>query len=195
MLSSLSKRLHAARTFEEAIGTILDDMIALLGAEYGNVQLPVGDALIIVTQRGLTEQFLDAFRRVKKEDGCACGRALRLHKTVVVPDVDKDPDFAAFLKDARAAGFRAVQSTPFFTSDGLLLGIVSTHFANVHEPTSIELQTMQFYSIVAAEHAYRLLGNEMLSVKAEKMSEALYASALRPRYDASPAAVQTEPAS
>lgn len=179
MLSSLSKRLHAARTFEEAIGTILDDTIALLGAEYGNVQLPVGDALVIVTQRGLTEQFLDAFRRVKKEDGCACGRALRLHKTVVVPDVDKDPDFAAFLKDARAAGFRAVQSTPFFTSDGLLLGVVSTHFANAHEPTSIELQTLQSYSIVAAEHVYRLLGNTMLAMKAEQMNEALYGSILR----------------
>ena len=34
MLSSLSKRLHATRTFEEAIATILDDIIALHGAEY-----------------------------------------------------------------------------------------------------------------------------------------------------------------
>ena len=45
MLSSLSKRLHATRTFEEAIATILDDIIALHGAEYGNVQLPIGDEL------------------------------------------------------------------------------------------------------------------------------------------------------
>ena len=176
----LSKRLHAARTFEEAIGTILDDTIALLGAEYGNVQLPIGDELAIVAQHGLTQRFLKAFRRVSKGDGCACGRALRLHKTVVVSDVEKDVEFAAFLKDARDAGFRAVQSTPFFTSDGLPLGMVSTHFVNVHEPTPIEMKTLQSYSIVASEHAYRLLGNEMLGAKAEQMNDALYASVLQP---------------
>ena len=176
MLSSLSKRLHATRTFEEAIATILDDIIALHGAEYGNVQLPIGDELAIVAQRGLTEAFLKAFKRVKKDDGCACGRALRLRRTVVIRDVEEDAEFSAFLKDARAAAFRAVQSTPFFTSDGLLLGIVSTHFANVHEPTPIELKTLQSYSVVAAEHAYQLLGNEMLATKAARMSETLYAS-------------------
>jgi len=176
MLSSLSKRLHAARTFEEAIATILDDMIALHGAEYGNVQLPIGDELAIVAQRGLTEAFLKAFKRVKKSDGCACGRALRLRRTVAIRDVEEDTEFSAFLKDARSAGFRAVQSTPFFTSDGLLLGIASTHFASVHEPTPIEIKTLQSYSVVASEHAYQLLGNETLATKAEQMSDALYAS-------------------
>ena len=180
MLLPLSKRLYAAHTFEEAINTILDDTIALLGAEYGDVQLPVGDELAIVAQRGLSERFLLAFRRVSKSDNCACGRALRFRKTVVVTDVEKDADFAAFLEDARDAGFRSVQSTPFFTSDGLLLGMVSTHFVNAHEPTAIELETLQSYSIVASEHIYRLLGNELLGTKAEKMSEALYAAALRP---------------
>ncbi len=176
MLLPLSKRLYAARTFEEAVDTILDDTIALLGAEYGNVQLPIGDALVIVAQRGLSAPFLKAFRRVSKTDDCACGRALRFRKTVVVSDVEKDADFAAFLHDAREAGFRAVQSTPFFTSDGLLLGMVSTHFASVHEPTAIELETLQSYSIVASEHVFRLLGSEMLGAKAEQMHESLYAS-------------------
>ncbi len=193
MLLPLSKRLYAARTFEEAIATVLDDTIALLGAEYGNVQLPIGDALAIVAQRGLTAPFLEAFRRVNKDDDCACGRALRLRQTVVVSDVEKDADFAAFLKDARAAGFRAVQSTPFFTSDGLLLGMVSTHFANVHEPTAIELGILQSYSIVASEHAYRLLGNELLGTKAAQMNEALYSSVLPPPTMA--AALRADPAS
>jgi len=178
MLSGLRKRLHASRTFVETIETILDDTISLHGAEYGNVQLPIGDELVIVAQRGLAAPFLKAFRRVTKDDGCACGRALRLRRTVVVSDVEDDAGFTKFLKDARAAGFRAVQSTPLFTSDGLLLGIVSTHFANVHEPTPIELKTLQSYSAIAAEHAYRLLGNAMLADKAKQMHTALYASIL-----------------
>jgi GAF domain-containing protein len=178
MLSALSERLRRTDTFELAIATILDDMIALLGAEYGNVQLPIGDDLVIVAQRGLTEPFLTAFRRVKKEDGTACGRALRLRKPVVISDVETDAEFAVFVTDAKSAGFRAVQSTPFFTSDDLLLGIVSTHFANAHKPTPIELRTMQIYSTVASEHAFNLLGNLSLAAKARQMNDALYASFL-----------------
>ena len=176
MLSSLNNRVRAAETFETAIAIILDDMIALLGAEYGNVQLPIGQELVIVAQRGLTEPFLRTFRRVKKEDGSACARALRTRRPVVISDVEKDAEFKTFVKDAKAAGFRAVQSTPFFTSDDLLLGIVSTHFANIHHPTPIELRTMQTYSVIAAEHAYRLLDNAVLASKAAQMNDALYAS-------------------
>jgi len=176
MLSPLTKRLRSAETFEVAIATILDDTIGLLGAEYGNVQLPIGDDLVIVEQRGLTEPFLKTFARVKKEDGSACGRALRLRKPVVIDDVEADAEFAGFRSDASMAGFRAVQSTPFFTNDHLLLGIVSTHFANVHEPTPIELRTLEIYSSIAAEYAFHLLRNGSLAAKAKEMNVALYAS-------------------
>ena len=84
MLQQMTARLREKRTFETAIGVILDDVIALHGAEFGDFQLPVQDELVIVAQRGLTRPFLDAFRRVKQIDGCACGRALRTGKPVVV---------------------------------------------------------------------------------------------------------------
>jgi len=177
MLSALTKRLLETDTFEGSIATILRDTIAFLGAEYGNVQLSMGDDLVIVAQHGLTEPFLRTFKRVKKEDGSACGRALRLRQPVVIRDVEKDAEFATFLQDARTAGFRAVQSTPLATRDDLL-GIVSTHFANVHEPTQIELGTLELYSVVAAEHAFQLLGDVSLAAKAKEMNDALYTSVL-----------------
>src|SRR4051812_49022848 len=123
----MTQRLVRNRTFEGAIQTILDDVITLLGAEYGNIQLPIGDELAIAAQRGLPVDFLKTFWRVKKDDGCACGRALRLGVPVIIPDIEKDDDFAVFRQDARAAGFRAVQSTPMITKHRNLLGIVSTH--------------------------------------------------------------------
>jgi GAF domain-containing protein len=180
VLSALSTRLRASQTFEEAIATILDDVIAFHGAEYGNVQLPIGDELAIVAQRGLPESFLRTFRRVKKENGCACGRAFRSRRPVVIKDVTKDIEFAAYLKDAEAAGFRAVQTTPLFTGDGLLFGMVSTHFSNVHEPTPFEIEILQSYSVVAAEHGYQLLGKTTLAEKAGQMNARLYASVLAP---------------
>jgi GAF domain-containing protein len=174
----MTPRLLLSRTFEAAVHTILDDVIRLLGAEYGNVQLSTGDELVIAAQRGLSADFLKTFRRVKKDDGSACGRALRLGKTVIIRDVENDPEFAAFRPDAKNAGFRSVQSTPLFTRDGNVLGMVSTHFAYPHEPTSLEMQTLEKYSAVAAEHLNKLLGHVPLATKAKQMNDELYTRTL-----------------
>ena len=47
VLEQLDQRLKACSTFEAAVRTILADMVALHGAEFGNVQLAVGDKLVI----------------------------------------------------------------------------------------------------------------------------------------------------
>jgi GAF domain-containing protein len=177
MLEQMTQRLQSQRRFEAAVETLLNDVVALHGAEYGDLQLLAGDELVIVAQRGLTPAFLHTFRRVQRTDGSACGRALRLGRTVVVTDVTQDPEFTAFRGDAAAAGFRSVQSTPIVARNGTVLGIVSTHFANVHTPTPIEIETLGHYCVIAAGHLLRLLGTDDLAAKAEEMSEALYAEA------------------
>jgi GAF domain-containing protein len=98
---------------------------------------------------------------------------------VVVPDVEQNAEFAPFLRIAREAGYRAVQSTPLFLGDGTLMGLVSTHFSNVHEPTQIEMQILAEYSVIAAERLRQLLGHASLEDEAEKMSRKIYKKALR----------------
>jgi GAF domain-containing protein len=117
---------------------------------------------------------------VKKDDGSACGRAFRERVSVIIPDIEKDAAFAAFRQEANNAGFQAVQSTPLATHDGKLLGLVSTHFANPHEPTLIEMETMTQYGNVAAEYAFMLLAEHgaSLTMEAEQMSAELYGRTL-----------------
>jgi GAF domain-containing protein len=174
LLVHMTERLVRCDTFERAISTTLDDAIALLGAEFGNVQLLVGQDLVIAAQRGLSSEFLRTFRRVTKDDGSACGRALLLGKPVVVPDVEKDPEFAIYRNIARRTQFRAVQSTPLIRQDGQPLGILSTHFANPHQPSKIELETLQAYAIAASQHAFALLRDKPLYQIAEQMNDVLY---------------------
>jgi GAF domain-containing protein len=178
MLEQMTQRLQAQRSFEAAVETLLNDVVALHGAEYGDLQLLVGENLFVVAQRGLSAPFLRAFRRVDKADGCACGRALREGRTIVVPDVMQDPEYAAFRCEATAAGYRAVQSTPLTTSRGRVLGMVSTLFANVHEPTPIELETLARFSRIAADYLEHLLGADTLAAQAQRMNTALYADAV-----------------
>jgi GAF domain-containing protein len=175
MLAQMIRRLKAEDTFEGAAEIALDDVIALHGAEYGNLQLPIGEELAIVAHRGHPVAFLKAFRRVRRDYGCACGRALRLGTPVVIHDVELDPDYAPYRDLAKTAGYRAVQTTPLRTEDGRLLGLISTHFANPHEPTPIEMETLREYSVVAAEYLFTFLGDVSLATKAEQMSEKLFA--------------------
>ena len=174
LLVHMAERLLRCDTFESAIRTMLDDAIGLLGAEYGNVQLLVGQELVIATQRGLAADFLKIFRCVTKDDGSACGRALLLGKSVVIPDVEKDLEFAIYREIAKRTPFRAVQSTPLIAQDGRPLGILSTHFANPHQPSKIELETLQAYAVTASEYAFELLGDRPLDQMAKQMNEALY---------------------
>ena len=86
LLGEMAKRVMGTRTFEETIQTILDDVIAFHGAQYGFVQLPVGDDLVIAAQRGFGPQFLRMIRHLKKDNGFSCGRAQRDGQSIVVAD-------------------------------------------------------------------------------------------------------------
>ena len=176
LLGEMAERVMGTRTFEDTIQTILDDVITFHGAQYGLVQLPVGDDLVIAAQRGFGPQFLRMIRHLKKDNGFSCGRAQRDGQSIVVYDVETDPDYALYRNAVKEAGFRSVQSTPFVTEDGKLIGIVSVHFAVPGGPWKSAGETFRLYSTVAAGQAYELLGGVALAAKAAQMSEQLYSS-------------------
>lgn len=171
---SMIDRVTKAASFDEAVGIVLDDLIALLGAVYGNVQLACEGDLIIVAQRGFAKHFLTAFRRVRISDGLTvCARAARARKQVVLSDVRVDADYASLRAIAEEAGYRAVQSTPFITSGGRFVGVLSTHFRDVHAPTEIEMQTLKEYGAIAADQLHSLLDGTSLCAKAKEMNARL----------------------
>jgi len=174
MLDQMGQRLHLCRTFEDSVRRILVDVVALHGAEFGNVQMPVGDRLVIVDQLGLDAAFLSAFREVRSADGCACGRALREGRAVVVADVEADKAYVPFRAAAKRAGYRSAQSTPMLTSGGTVVGVVSTLFANAYAPTQIEMTTLSRYCRLAAERLLLLLDGQELSRKALELHKELY---------------------
>jgi hypothetical protein len=58
MLEQMEHRLRASKTFEAALNMILNDVMALHGAEYGNLQLCHGPDVITVAQRMLPSEFV-----------------------------------------------------------------------------------------------------------------------------------------
>lgn len=176
MLEQMNQRLKACTTFEAAVDMILRDVVALHGAEFGNLQLLVDDRLLLVAERGLEAPFLHAFRAIGRSECCACARAWETGEPAVIQDVEADDAYQPFKEVAKEAGYRSVQSTPLITSRGRLIGMVSTLFAVTHMPTQIEMATVKAYAQNAADYLERLLVDSTLECEAGKLHDRLYAS-------------------
>jgi len=153
----------------------LDQLLAtalwIHGTEMGNIQLfdPETGNLSIIAQRGFGFDFLAHFGVVSSDDESACGRAMRTRAPVFIPDVDSDPLFAPHRDIARAAGFRAVQSTPLISRNGTFLGVLSSHFPSPYPLSQTQLHWLHHRSAnnLIEQIAYRTTPartNAMLSV-------------------------------
>jgi GAF domain-containing protein len=128
---------------------LLDCAIQLTRADFGNVQLfdPAIGGLKIVTQRGFEKRFLDFFECVKDE-GSACGAAMKNYQHVIVPDVTTSPIFVRPgkcdpLEVLLSARVRAVYSIPLFNSFGSLIGMLSGHYRTPTNPNPEQLEHLE----------------------------------------------------
>lgn len=178
LLEPMLSRLAGARTLDEKIQAGLRDVIALHGAEMGNVQFPGSDGrLVIVAARGLRLAFLKTFERVALDSGTVCGRAARSGKPVFVSDVREDVDFRPYVDFANSVPFRSVLSLPLTSSAGELVGMVSAHSAHVFMPTALELRSGEVYARHLADDLVRLATASERIAYAERRSAELMTTA------------------
>lgn len=147
-LQLLGTRLLDIQDFEPALKEVLSAALSMFGTAMGTIQLyrPHTQTLEIVTQQGLSMEFLAHFRSVKCDDSTASGEAAKHGKRSIVQDGYLDPRFAATRPLFDSAGIRAWQSTPLFGRDGKLLGVLSTHFREPHYPLDRELRMLDLYA-------------------------------------------------
>jgi PAS domain S-box-containing protein len=146
------------KNFDRCLHEILDAAIAIAGAHKGNIQLlePETGAFTIAAQRGFGPAFLEYFQSVR-DDASACAAAMRSGERVVVEDVAASRIFVGQTsKDVLLdAGVRAVISTPLMRSAGNVLGMISTHFREPHQPCERELGLLDLLARQAADYLER----------------------------------------
>lgn len=108
---------------------ILTEALTVSRAEKGNIQLfdVASGCLIIEAQSGFDAAFLSTFKSVTAKNGCACGRAIRLRKPVVIADIDLDEEYAPYREAAAHAGYRSVVSLPLIGDNEKIVGVISVH--------------------------------------------------------------------
>lgn len=161
-LNEASTRLWGMSNLRDGLEEMLNATIDLLGADMGNIQLLEDGVLRIAVQRGFQSEFLEFFGEVTTDDDSACGRTLRAGVRTVIEDVERDPPYAPLREIAKAAGYRAVQSTPLVGRDGQPLGMISTHFSSAHRPGEQEFRRLDLYVRQAADFIERCRAEEAL---------------------------------
>jgi diguanylate cyclase (GGDEF)-like protein/PAS domain S-box-containing protein len=164
-LHDLSTRLLALPDLKTALDEVLDASIAMLDAAMGSIELynEHTGMLEIVTQRGFHQDFLDHFRMARIDDGgSASAMVMKSRQRVIVEDVEAAPDYAPHCRIAASAGYRAVQSTPFVSRSGQLLGVLSTHFRQPHRPSERDLRMLDLYANQATDLIERIRAEQAL---------------------------------
>jgi GAF domain-containing protein len=179
LLQPMLQRLAAARGLREILGVALHDVIALLGAERGDVQFVGTDgALVLVAQHNLPEGFLRALARVEPDAGTVCARARAAREVVFVRDVGRDPPFAPYAALAKAVPFTSVLSLPLLAAPQRCIGMLSVLSASF-EPTPLELESIRRYAGELVQAILRVAGEGELPALADSLCRQVLADATR----------------
>jgi signal transduction histidine kinase len=121
--------------------------------------------LTIAAQTNFERPFLDFFARVDVHTDSACAAAQNTGQRVVVEDVAASPIFSGrpAAPVMAAAGVRAVQSTPLYERTGGFLGILSTHYREVHRFDEAERRWIDLLARHAADVIARQRTEELLA--------------------------------
>jgi PAS domain S-box-containing protein len=134
---------------------ILDAAIAVMSSDMASLQLldPESNNLRLLASKGFHPQSAIFWECVYLNSACTCGIALSSGSRVVVPDVETC-DFMAGTPDLdeyRRSNIRAVQSTPLISRSGQLLGMISTHWREPHQPQERALRRLDVIARQAAD--------------------------------------------
>jgi PAS domain S-box-containing protein len=170
-LHEVGSKLWLKRDLRQAFDEILAGAMELLGADMGTIRIfdTTRGVLKIEAQRGFKQEFLACFGEVPTGIGSPCCRALQSGQRMVIEDVEADALFTPFRPIARAAGYRAVQSTPIMSREGAVLGTLATHFQSVHKPAEQDLHLLDLYVRQAADIIERHRADDALRESEERL--------------------------
>jgi PAS domain S-box-containing protein len=157
---------------------ILDAAISIMRSDFGSFQILYpehghGGKLRLQAYRGYTRESAAAWEWIRADHSTTCGMALRRGRRSIVPDV-KTCDWMAGTKDLafyRQTGVRSMQSTPLISRTGRTLGMISTGWKQVREPSERDLRLLDVLARQAADVIERRQAQSALQQKEAELEQ------------------------
>ena len=131
---------------------IVDGAAQIMRSEFASMQMFHPDRgkageLQLLAFRGFAPDDAKRWEWVGPDAGTTCHEALKTGVRVIAADTETSPFRTAYHDTA----IRAVQSTPLFSRDGTLVGMLSTHWDRPHEPALRDLRNLDILARQAAD--------------------------------------------
>ncbi|WP_408960772.1 GAF domain-containing protein [Natrinema sp. 74] len=153
---------------------VLDAAVTIMDADFASMQRFDADRgeLELLTHQGFSPEAEEAWGWVDPDEGTSCARALETGDRVVVPDVETSAFMAGTsdLEMFRQTGIQAVQTTPLVSRSGELLGMISTHWNEPHDPSERDLRSLDVLARQAADLIEQKQAEEELHEREEQLS-------------------------
>ncbi|WP_442938595.1 GAF domain-containing protein [Nostoc sp.] len=160
-LTNVQQLQRISRSFIEEDNTgalyeqLLDAVRVIMRSDMASVQMlsPERNELFLLAHIGIAPESAKFWEWVRADDTTSCGLARSLGERILVPDVELW-DFVAGTEDLthyRLCGIRAMQSTPLVSRNGRVIGTISTHWREPHNPNERELRLLDVLARQAAD--------------------------------------------
>lgn len=176
LLQSISMELICEDNIETLYEAIMDAATKIMNSEYASMQMlhtdkAGGDKLQLLAFSGFNPKAAKFWEWVYAKDaGSTCGEALRTGQRVIAPNVE-ECDFMDGTEDLYMylqTGIHAVQTTPLYSRSGKILGMISTHWSKVYEPSERELRLLDVLARQAADIIEQVQYKDRLRESEEK---------------------------
>ncbi len=150
MVAMVSSVISSSLDLEYVLQTIVESAIQVIGCDKSAIfELDEdGRELSLRMARGLSQDYVEnSLHMPVGQDTRALATATGT--PLVVPDIETEPRLVTLLPLARQEGFRGVIDLPLLGRRGLF-GVLTVYFANVHHPSTNEMEVLTTFASQAA---------------------------------------------
>jgi PAS domain S-box-containing protein len=171
-LQRISTLLIQEGDIDALYARVLETATDLTSADMASLQAFSSDRgeLRLLAHRGFHPESAAFWEIVCVNSASSCALAMSSGARTIVPDIEacESMAYTADLDAYRRSGIRAVQSTPLISRSGQLLGMISTHWRNPHQPTEFSLRPFDVLARQAADLIERVQVESMLRESEER---------------------------
>jgi PAS domain S-box-containing protein len=175
LLAGVSAELVREENTQAVYEKLIDAAVSVMRSDFASMQMldpdrGDGGELRLLAFRGFDAKAARFWEWVRTDSKCTCGVALATGQRCIEPDVEKSRFMAGTADQSTylEAGIRAVQSTPLLSRAGNLVGMISTHWRQPHEPTERDLRLLDVLARQAADLIDRKRVEEVLRSSEER---------------------------
>jgi two-component system CheB/CheR fusion protein len=152
--------------------TIVDAAIEIAHADGATIQILDSErgVLELLASKGMHPALVERFRSVAAGAGTICEQALHGRTRVFVDFAQSRPGTADADRAHLEAGVRCAQSTPLVTRGGVPIGMITTHWSSLYEPSERELRYMDLLARLAADAIERQFDADAMRVHVDELT-------------------------